>query len=202
MISWQKLEELYKKGYDLNIIDLLDRIKNGDDITTTSSKINNIISSLVRKGLYSEITKKLTITGDEILSFYSSPDEEKLVKKQILKKEDFDTWWSIFPPSDSFMYKGKKFTGCRGLRSDKEGCKLKFKSILNTGEFTAEEIIRSTKYDIFGKKENSYKTGQNKLSYLQNSKTYLNQLSFSAFIEESKNFEEKEVSTIVNGMDI
>lgn len=201
MITWEKYEELIKKGYSLDIVFILEKLKE-EEISLDSSKIANLYNTIVRKGLYSESTKKLTITGEELLSFYSSPEKEKIEKKKVLTEDDFDLFWEAFPRTDAFEYKGKKFSRTRTLRQDPEGCRTKLKSILNTGEYKIEDIVRALKYDVFTRKENSYKTGQNKLSYLQGSKTYLHQLSFDGLIEESKGFIEKETSTAKNVVDI
>jgi hypothetical protein len=76
-----------------------------------------------------------------------------------------------------------KFTGSRSLRQNKEDCKLKFNKILLEGDYTAAELIAALNYDVLQKKENSVKQRSNKLTYLQNSATYLNQRSFEPFIE-------------------
>ena len=49
-------------------------------------------------------------------------------------------------------------------------------------EFTAEQIINATSYDVNLKKERSFKKGSNQLKYLQNSHTYLLQKSFVGFL--------------------
>jgi len=44
-------------------------------------------------------------------------------------------------------------------------------------------MVEALKYDVMSKKEASIKEGTNKLKYMQNSLTYLNQRSFEGFIE-------------------
>ena len=44
-------------------------------------------------------------------------------------------------------------------------------------------MIEALNFDVLQKKENSVKTGTNRLSFMQNSFTYLNQRSFEPFIE-------------------
>jgi hypothetical protein len=51
------------------------------------------------------------------------------------------------------------------------------------GEYSASILINALLYDITQKKEMSVKTGNNKLSYMQNSLTYLTQRSYEPFIE-------------------
>jgi hypothetical protein len=69
------------------------------------------------------------------------------------------------------------------LRRDEENCRLKFNAILSEGEYTADDLIAALEFDVLQKKENSYKADDNKLRYMQNSLTYLNQRSFEPFIE-------------------
>jgi hypothetical protein len=54
---------------------------------------------------------------------------------------------------------------------------------LSEGDYTADDLIAAIEFDVLQKKENSYKSGENKLKYIQNSLTYLTQRSFEPFIE-------------------
>jgi CRISPR/Cas system CSM-associated protein Csm2 small subunit len=69
------------------------------------------------------------------------------------------------------------------MRVKKDECKAKLNSILAEGEYTIKEMIAALEYEILQKKENSYKNKSNKLSFMQNSLTYLNQRTFEPFIE-------------------
>ena len=60
---------------------------------------------------------------------------------------------------------------------------IKFDKILLEGEHSAQILIDALKFDILNKRENSLKTGINKLTYLQNSLTYLNQRSYEGSID-------------------
>ena len=44
-------------------------------------------------------------------------------------------------------------------------------------------MVEALEYEVVQKKENSVKAGENKLKYMQNSLTYLNQRTFEPFIE-------------------
>jgi len=115
----------------------------------------------------------------------------------------FEEWWKAYPGTDTFSHKGKDFTGGRGLRVNKEECKIKFDKIVNEGEYTGQDLIDALKFDVLQKEENSVNTKANKLSYMQNSLTYLNQRSFEPFIElvkQGKTVQETEES--VNTFDI
>jgi hypothetical protein len=157
---------------------------------------------LIRKGLVSEQGDKITTIGMELLSFIESEGETKIVKRKPATS-DFDKWWAAYPGTDTFTHKGKKFTGNRGLRQHKEECRLKFDKILLEGEYTAQEMIDALNLDVLQKKENSVKNNTNKLTYMQNSLTYLNQRSFEPFIELIKQGAEvEEAPKIVGGTDI
>ena len=69
------------------------------------------------------------------------------------------------------------------MRVKKDDCKLKLKKILDEGEYTTDELVAALEYEVLQKKENSVKAGENKLKYMQNSLTYLNQRTFEPFIE-------------------
>ena len=75
------------------------------------------------------------------------------------------------------------FTGSRTLRNSKDDCRLKFDKILLEGEYTPEQLIEALSFDVLQKKEASVKEKTNKLKYMQNSLTYLNQRSYEPFIE-------------------
>ena len=74
---------------------------------------------------------------------------------------------------------------------------------MNEGEYTAEDLIAALEYELKQKKENSIKTKSNKLSFMQNSFTYLNQRTFEPFIELIKEGKEiKETNQVQGGTDI
>lgn len=184
-LSPHHFEEIIKKSYSLDHIYLLKMIYDQLDISTLceeSAKVNALYSSLKRKGLISETEDKITTLGQELLIFIDTKDNSRFVKK---KNDDssFEEWFKTYPGTDSFEYKNKTFTGCRSLRQNKDDCRLKFNKILLEGEHSAETMIGALKYDVIQKKEQSIKTSTNKLTYMQNSLTYLNQRSFEPFIE-------------------
>lgn len=152
------------------------------DLIAESAKISALYSSLKRKGLIAETEDKLTTMGTELIVFMDSKDPGKIVKHKV-NNSIFEDWWKAFPSTDTFNHKGRMFTGCRSLRQNKDECRLKFDKILIEGEHSAQILIDALKYDVLSKKEASVKTGTNKLTYMQNSLTYLNQRSYEGFIE-------------------
>jgi hypothetical protein len=198
-------EELIKKSYSLDLIFLLKLIEEQHDITPLcegSVKIAALRQTLVRKGLITETEEKLTTIGKELIKFIDTKEPKKIVKKKPATTE-FEEWWKAYPGTDTFKHGGKSFTGARSLRQNKDECRLKFDKILLEGEYTAAELIQALEFDVLQKKESSVKTGTNRLTYMQNSLTYLNQRSYEPFIELIKDGAKiEQAPKIVGGTDI
>lgn len=196
--------EIIKKGYDLNMIFLLRLISDQADLSALvkeSAKIDALHHSLIRKGLITE-DDKLTTQGTELLTFMDTKAPGKLIRKKI-DETAFAQWWKEFPGSSNFVHKGVTFSGDRGLKKSESDCRVKFNAIVAEGEYTAQELIDAMKYDVWQKKEMSVKTGVNKLQYLQNSLTYLNQRSYEGFMDQIKSgHKPTETPTPFNGTDI
>jgi len=178
-------KELLKNGFTLDMVFLLKLVEEGHDLKDACNgdpKLEILAQGIYRKGLISG-ENKITLTGKNVLKFL----KEEAPKDKIIKKkpasEDFQRWWKAFPGTDTFKHKDKSFPGSRSLRRDVENCRLKFNAILSEGEYTADDLVAAVEFDVLQKKENSYKSGENKLKYMQNSLTYLTQRSFEPFIE-------------------
>ena len=177
-------EELIKKSYSLDHIFLLKLIHENYDVTNLvedSLKISAIHQGLVRKGLITD-NGALTTIGVELLIFLDTKEQTKLVKKKSITS-DFEEWYKVFPGTDTFTHKGKTFTGSRNLRQNPADCRIKFDKILIEGEYTVKELIEALKFDVLQKREASVQENTNKLKYMQNSLTYLNQRSYEPYIE-------------------
>ena len=184
-ITPQQFEELIKRSYNLDIIYLLKLIEEQYDITPLykdSMKVASLYQSLIRKGLITDTDEKLTVLGKDLLEFVGAKDSRKIIKRKPATT-DFEEWYKSYPGTDSFEYKGKTFKGTRAIRKGKDECRLKFDKILLEGDYTAEQLIAALKYEVLQKKESSVATGTNKLTFMQNSVTYLNQRAFEAYIE-------------------
>jgi len=178
-------KELQKSGFTLDMIFLLKLVEEGHDpkaLCVGDPKIELLYQGIRRKGLVSE-NDKITLTGNNVLKFL----KEEAPKDKIIKKkpdnDEFDRWWKAYPGTDTFKHSGKMFSGTRALRRSIDDCRIKFNSILSEGEYTADDLIAALEFDVLQKKENSVKNNDNKLRYMQNSLTYLNQRSFEPFIE-------------------
>ena len=204
-ITVYHFEEILKAGFSLDIIYFLKLIEDGADATAMcdNPKMSVLCQTLRRKGLLTE-SLTLTLIGKSVLGFLDEEGtpETKLVKKKP-EANNFDEWWKTYPGTDTFTHKGKDFTGTRSMRVKRDDCKAKLNAILEEGEYTIDELVAALKYEVLQKKENSYASKTNKLCYMQNSLTYLNQRSFEPFIElirEGKTIEEKPI--IKGGTDI
>ena len=199
-VSHAQFEELIKKSYSLDLIYLLKLIEDGYDVESlckNSVKISALYTTIERKGLISE-DGKITLIGKDLLQYTQSDKDEKFVKRKIADT-DFDKWWAVYPATDTFVHMGQKFKGSRGLRQGKNECKRKFNDILMEGDYTASQLIRALEYDVLQKKNKSVEGRNNKLTYMQNSLTYLNQRSYEAYIELIKE-EDKEDGKKLSGI--
>lgn len=198
--------QLLVRGYSLDHIFVLHLIEKEIDILSLpekSAKYEVLISTLKRKGLVTD-DLKITIEGKELLTFLTTKSSVKLVKQKI-SSSSFDEFWKTFPGTDTFTIHNVSFNGSRSLRVNKENCKIKWEKIINEGEYPAEIIIKAIELDVLQKKEMSYKKRENKLTYMQNSLTYLNQRSYEPFIDllSDKNvIEKKEEVKIYTGINI
>jgi len=184
-LTFSHFEELLKKGYNLDIVFLLALVQEeGCDIKELSyenPKLSVLYQTLLRKGLISEECK-LTLEGKALIDFLSTPLNTKIERKKPVE-DNFNRWWRAYPGTDTFTYKGKPFTGTRSIRVKRDECKLKFDKIMNEGDYTVDELIAALEFEVAQKKENSLKTGVNRMTFMQNSLTYLNQRTFEPFIE-------------------
>lgn len=198
-------EQIVKSGFTLDMVYFLKLVESGYDVTKLceTPKIDVLCQTVRRKGLVSE-SFKLTLIGKSILGLLDEEGETelKLVKTKA-STDDFERWWKAYPGTDTFTYKRNSFTGSRSMRVKKDDCKSKLNAILAEGEYKIEELIAALEYEVLQKKENSVKTKSNRLTFMQNSLTYLNQRTFEPFIElirEGKQVTED--STPTGGTDI
>jgi len=184
-LEFYHFSELYKNGYTLDMVFLLKLAEEDVDIKLVceeSPKLKALYQGIYRKGLLTD-DNKLTLAGKAVLQLLDKKEENVVLKKKSVVEDDFNIWWKTFPGTDTFVHNGVSFAGTRSLRAKKDECKLKLNKILAEGEYTIEELVQAIEYEVLQKKENSVKTSTNKLSYMQNSLTYLNQRTFEPFIE-------------------
>jgi len=183
-VTPEQFEELIKRSYNLDILYLLKLIDEQYDVSPLckdSMRIASVYQALIRKGLITT-DDKLTMLGRDLLEFLNLKGGSKIIKRKPATT-DFEEWWKTYPGTDSFEYKGKKFTGTRALRLHKDDCRLKFDKIILEGEYTAQQLIAALNFEILQKKETSISENANRLKFMQGSSVYLNQRSFEPFIE-------------------
>lgn len=184
-ITPQIFKELIIRSYNLDLIYLLKLIEEQYDVQPLyedSMKISALYQSLIRRGLITAEEEKLTTIGKDLLKWFDDASGTKIIKRKPLTT-DFEEWWKNYPPTDSFEVNGQVFKGTRALRKGKEECKRKFKTILEEGEYTAQQLIDALKYEVEQKIERSIRERKNLMSYMQGSIPYLNQRTFEGFIE-------------------
>lgn len=185
-ITPQQFEELIKKSYSLDIIYLLKLIDSEYDVIPlyeNSMRLSAIYQSLIRKGLIAKDEHQLTTVGKDLLEFVGEDKTNNKFVKRKPKATAFEEWWKLYPGTDTFTYKGKSFKGTRALRKDKQACKIKFNTILMEGDYTSDQLIKALDFEIMQKVTMSYTTGSNRITYQQNSLTYLNQRTYEAYVE-------------------
>lgn len=185
-LTWKHFKTLLTQGYSLDMIFLLKTINEEMEISDLlkEKKIALIHQTLLRKALITN-ENKITTEGKTLLVFLSSPIEEsvKIEKRKPVEDEKFNKWWNAYPGTDTFEYKGLKFTGSRSLRVRKDECRLAITKVLGEGEYTIDDLVKALELEVLQKKENSVKTRMNRLTFMQNSLTYLNQRTFEPFID-------------------
>lgn len=157
-----------------------------------NTKATAFLEALRRKQLIHPEFEELTVLGEEVLTAILDISQDKTPKVLIkeskkLKETDFDLFWKAFPATNQFEYGGKFFEGTRNLKQDKSKCQEKFNKILAEGEFTAKDLIDAITLQVLIKKKESVKTGENKMQFINNSLTWLNQRVFEAYIELIRN---------------
>jgi hypothetical protein len=187
---------------------MLTQAANGNDLKSFvrgSVKLELLYHGLYRKGLITE-EGGITLLGNALLDFIdeSTTSSTTTIQKIQIPETCFSDWWKAYPGTDTFTHKGKRFSGSRSLKQKKDECKVKFNKILEEGAYTCDELIAALEYEVSQKKEASVKASTNKMMYMQNSLTYLNQRSFEPFIDlvrEGGRLEETS-SSAAGGVDI
>lgn len=198
-------KELQRLGFTLDMIFLIKLAEEGADLTVICSdnpKLEAILQGIIRKGLIKP-PSKLTLMGKNLIDFLKEEAPKEKIVKVKSNADDFERWWKAFPGTDTFTHNGMKFQGTRAFRTKKEDCQVKFNAIINEGDYTVDDLIGAIEFEVLQKKENSFKTKTNRLTFLQNTLTYLNQRTFEPFIELIKEGHKVEESKPINrGTDI
>ena len=199
-------QEITEKGYSLDQLFLLSLVQEGYDIQPLlkdNDKIGAIYQSLIRKDLITD-NGAITLMGNELLLFINSKKPRGISKTKI-DVTGFEKWWAAYPSTNTFKYKGKTFIGERSMRVKRDDCQISINKILLEGKYTIDLLIQALNYEVIQKKEASIKQNSNKLTYMHNSLTYLNQRDFESFIDLiNQGIEpvEKSTAAVSSGTDI
>jgi hypothetical protein len=185
-LTIEGFKQLQTYGIDLNHLFVLECLAEGTDIAKhiSSSKVAAWKQNLYRKSLTTEKGEVTTLGKNLLSSLSSSQTPRGDVMAETMKEVDwqFEKWWKAYPTTDAFTQFGRVFSGSRGLRLRKEECRKKFNEILLEGEYSAEDLIRALVREVNLKMQQSMKDNENKMKYMQNTLTYLNQRTFENFI--------------------
>lgn len=119
------------------------------------------------------------------------PTREK--KKNVEYSEEFEKWWCTFPSSVNFQFKGRRFTGTRMLRDDKEKTFKAYEDVKKRISIDDEQMLHCLKVEIEMRKVASYEHRDpkyNDFQYMKASIAYLNSGRFKYYLTE----ELKEIS--------
>ncbi len=154
-----------------------------------NSDLLNTYLSLESKGLIKIITDEKGVMHFHIREkgkvlieeFNEKPIKEQPLQQikeenKITNKDKFEEFWSLFPNSDEHGI----FKKTRLLKAGKENCRRKYTEYLTRGD-NHDDIIKALKYEI--KLRRDVNNGQNKLTYMKNSLTWLNQREFEIILE-------------------
>ena len=206
-ITGNLIEELSKERLSLNDLWVLEQLQMGKKDFPV-----HLMQRVERRGFCEGgnlteqgLTYYSKCTGINLARNLSDADKlDSLIKSlgpameraaQIDYAEMFNEWWKSFPANDSFSYKGNNYGGSRALRTSKDKCKEKYISILKSGIYTHSQMLNALQVEIAQKKEKTFQTGKNALTYMPASMTYLNQQVYEGFIDSTMT-QEKETQLV------
>lgn len=160
---------------------------NSRKISYSSDMLNSYLE-LEGKGLIKIITNEngaLTFYMREkgkllIEDFNENPatvqPPQQIEQKLTNNNHKFEEFWLTFPNSDEHGI----FKKSRILKAGKDNCKRKYLEYLSKG-VEHNDILKALKYEIKLRKD--VHNGQNKMTYMKNSLTWLNQREFDIILE-------------------
>jgi hypothetical protein len=193
-LSEGKFKSIINKGMSLDILFLLELVKEGVDVKQSfkEGKVNSLISTLERRGYVKEGV--ITKTGDELYNSLTSEEEGVVVKKMENKDKEWEEFLSYYPPNNRFIWRGRAFSGDRGIKNNTKDGKEIFTNILNNTTISCEELWRAVIAEAVAKMDESYKKGENKMQYFINTTSWLRQQRYLNFLEEGKVLKAEEIS--------
>lgn len=186
-LSLEQVKICLNERLDLNSLFLLEAFEEGVDMSKylEDPKMEAWRQTLVRKSLINEQGKILNqgMLVLDLIRKQINRKEQKLTKNVSDEETSFDRWWKAYPGTDNFSINNKFFKGTRAFRVEKDACRLLYNHLINSGEYTESELLEALRIEVENRKEESYRTGENKMKYLKNSASYLRQYAFDAYVE-------------------
>lgn len=180
------------KGVDLAIVYLLEKAYEGVDLWSFEfRRLGAFIATLERKGLTAN--GKITDEGREFYSSILNMEEEIILKKVENKNDEWKVFLSFYPPNNNFIWRGKHFEGERGIRKNSKDGEGIFTKILNSKEYTCEDLCRAVVAEAIGKMQESYKSGENKMRYFINTESWLRQKQYENWIDQGRELTEQDI---------
>lgn len=197
-INTYVLNECEASGINLELLILLEKFYNNDnsflyDYINIGKRNEVNIQALTRKGFI--ITKNLwfeiSLKGKELyercLLASTGIDTSTIQSNEDLLDSQFKEWYKLYPATSKWEYNGKEFSGSRVLKQFQNKCKETYLDILNQNEYSHQDMINGLKYELKMRKEDSIKTGDNKLNYMKGALPSLNAGIYKSYIEAYKN---------------
>jgi hypothetical protein len=187
-LTIEQFAQVIELGVPLEALFVMECIIQGTNpaLHIKSQRLGGITQLLTRKNYLSK-DGQITPLGRKFYDTLRCGGMELEIAVKEIKEQSntsFEVWWKVFPASDGFEYMGQKFEKTRALRTGESVCRILFEKNATTTSYTAEQIIEATKTHIELVKRHSVKTKQNKLSFINNSQTYLRNRIYEAFVGE------------------
>jgi len=197
-LTIEQFAQVIELGVPLEALFVMECIIQGTNpaLHIKSQRLGGITQLLTRKNY---LSKEGTITplGKKFYDTLRCGGMELEIAVKEIKDQSnssFEVWWKVFPATDGFEYRGQKFEKTRALRTGESVCRILFEKNSTTTAYTAEQIIEATKAHLELVKRQSIKTGTNKMSFINNSQTYLRNRIYEAFMGEKTESDKTEVT--------
>lgn len=187
-----KFNALMNKGIDLALVYLLEKASEEVDLFSFEAKrIPALVATLERKGLLN--LGKITEEGREFYNSILNMEEEVVLKRVEKKDDDWKVFLSFYPPNNNFTWRGKHFEGERGIRKNSTDGQGLFTKILNSKEYTCDDLCRAVIAEAIGKMQESYKSGENKMRYFINTESWLRQKQYENWIDQGRELSDSDI---------
>ena len=181
------VEEVAKSNYtleDVLVLIELEYSRRGKKFPYSSTKKEQYVD-LYKRGILTASTEgyKISVEGFQELRKIIGMTPLKLENSTV--KKDFNEFWETYPISDGHG----PWLRTRGLKSNKINCEKVYSMAIRNGT-KHDDIIKALKWEIKDRKQNSIQS--NKMSFMKNSYTWLNQREYEIIKESMDNEEDSD----------